>query len=167
MQELEALFYQHFGEVADRVLALKPQASARRIFRLQGGGHTAIGVVNQDAVENRVFLRFTDFFLRAGLPVPRTYCIDSTDTAYLEEDLGDNTLYDVLCAQRRESDPLPAGVEALYAQAVQVLPHFQVQAVRGFDFAACHPRRSYDASGMEADLEYFETAFLQRLGCPY
>jgi aminoglycoside/choline kinase family phosphotransferase len=50
--------------------------------------------------ENVAFLEFSRHFRRCGLPVPEIYAEDLNQGAYLEEDLGDTTLFDFLVANR-------------------------------------------------------------------
>ena len=46
--------------------------------------------------ENVAFLEFSRHFRRHGLPVPEIYAEDLSHGAYLEEDLGDTTLFEFL-----------------------------------------------------------------------
>ncbi len=50
--------------------------------------------------ENVAFLEFSRHFRRHGLPVPEIYAEDLDHGAYLEEDLGDTTLFDFLSQNR-------------------------------------------------------------------
>ena len=65
----------------------------------QSGKHTAIGVYNTDRKENEAFLSFTRHFLSKGLCVPGILEEDLTQNIYLEEDLGDTTLFSYLSAK--------------------------------------------------------------------
>ncbi|MBI4839688.1 MAG: phosphotransferase [candidate division NC10 bacterium] len=58
-QPLRGLFERQFGEPVERVAPLRGDASNRKLFRLSAASHTAIGVVNPDARENRAFLEFS------------------------------------------------------------------------------------------------------------
>ena len=51
--------------------------------------------------ENVAFLEFSRHFRRKGLPVPEIYAEDLSQGAYLEEDLGDTTLFEFLSAASR------------------------------------------------------------------
>jgi len=63
--------------------------------------------------ENAAFLEFSKHFRKHGLPVPEIYGEDLNHGAYLEEDLGDTTLFQLLSKTRSgESVALPV-VEAL------------------------------------------------------
>jgi aminoglycoside/choline kinase family phosphotransferase len=64
-------------------------------------GQTAIGILYAVREENIAFLEFSRHFRRHGLPVPEIYAEDLSQGAYLEEDLGDTTLFEFLSANRR------------------------------------------------------------------
>jgi hypothetical protein len=72
--------------------------SGRAIVRLAGGNLSAIGILYPVREENVAFLEFSRHFRRHGLPVPEIYAEDLSQGAYLEEDLGDTTLFEFLGA---------------------------------------------------------------------
>ena len=102
---LRDLYRRRFGADPERLVSLHGDASSRRLFRISGGAGTAIGVHGPDPLENRAFLSFSRTFRAAGLPVPEIYGDDAAAGVYLEEDLGDSTLFDVLSAGRRGPSP--------------------------------------------------------------
>src|ERR1035441_4838315 len=127
MDVLKKLFEQHYGFPPEEVKPLQGQlgGSGRAIFRLKGQAANAIGVVGPDRAENIAFLEFSKHFHRLGLPVPEIYEQDLDRSAYLEEDLGDTTLFEFLGAHRRGDDIDAEAVEA-YRKVVAMLPRFQV-----------------------------------------
>lgn len=164
-EALRALFQAHFGFAAESCAALPADASARRYWRLGGGGRTAVGAVNADLKENRAFIGFARAFRGAGLPVPEVYAEDAAAGAYLEEDLGDRTLFEALVARR--GPELPAEALDLYGQAVDLLPRFQIQAAGALDYGLCHPRAAFDRQSMLWDLNYFKYYFLRLAKVPF
>ena len=102
MEVLKRLFEQHFHSPPERVQPLQGQlgGSGRVIVRLAGAGKTAIGILYSVREENVAFLEFSRHFRRHGLPVPEIYAEDLNHGAYLEEDLGDTTLFEFLSANR-------------------------------------------------------------------
>jgi aminoglycoside/choline kinase family phosphotransferase len=163
---LNNLYRGRFGVEPDRVASLHGDASNRRLFRLQGKRGTAIGVHGPDPLENRAFLSFSRTFRAAGLPVPEIYDEDAAAGVYLEEDLGGETLFDVLGAGRRGSS-LDAASVAVYRQALRLLPRFQIEAGRNIDYGVCYPRASFDRQSMLWDLNYFKYYFLKLAGIPF
>ncbi len=161
---LAKLYEARFGTPPRSIAALAgdDSASARRIYRLSGDALSSIGVVNDDLAENRAFLSFSKHFREAGLPVPQIYAEDSLKGAYLEEDLGDQTLLGLLQASRRGSKIGESALQ-VYRRAVAILPRFQITAGRGVDIRVCWPRAEFDRQSILWDLNYFKYYFL-RLG---
>ena len=129
MDVLEKLFEEHFHQPVERIQAL--QGGAQRIgpqhpapFR---GKNQAVGILYGAREENVAFLSFSRHFRKHGLPVPEIYAEDLSQGAYLEEDLGDTTLFDLLSSNRYGETIAPEVIEA-YRKVVAVLPRFQVEA---------------------------------------
>src|SRR5260370_33275043 len=127
MDVLNELFEQHFHSHAERVQPLQGQlgGSGRNIIRLANARNTAIGIVYPVREENVAFLEFSRHFRRHGLPVPEIYAEDLAHGSYIEEDLGDTTLYDFLSAHRT-GDVVGTEVIEAYRNVVSILPRFQV-----------------------------------------
>jgi len=86
--------------------------------------------------------------------------------AYLEEDLGDTTLFEFLSANRVGGVIAPQAIEA-YRKVVAVLPRFQVEAGRDLNYRVCYPRASFDRQSIAWDLNYFKYYFLRLAGIPF
>lgn len=161
------LHLEAMGSEPDRVEPLRADGSARRLFRLWSGDRSSIGVVNDDVAENTAFLSFSRHFRKEGLAVPEIFARNSEITAYLEEDLGDETLFDALSAQRPAGGAVPEAIQNAYEAVVRALPRFQVTAGRGIDDSVCYPRSSFDRQSMFWDLNYFKYYFLKLAGIPF
>ncbi len=168
MDVLERLFEQHFRVPAERVQPVQGQlgGSGRIIVRLTGGGQSAIGIRYSVREENAAFLEFSRHFRRHGLPVPEIYAEDLSQGAYLEEDLGDTTLFEFLSANRAGEAITPAAIGA-YRRVVAILPRFQVEAGRDLNYKFCYPRPSFDRQSIAWDLNYFKYYFLRLAGVPF
>ncbi len=168
MDVLKRLFEQHFHTPAERVQPLQGQlgGSGRNIIRLAGSGHSAVGILYSVREENLAFLEFSRHFRRHGLPVPEIYAEDLASGAYIEEDLGDTTLFEFLSANRDGDAIAPEVVEA-YRKVVAELPRFQVQAGRDLNYKVCYPRSSFDRQSIAWDLNYFKYYFLRLAGVPF
>jgi len=168
MDVLKRLFEQHYGLPAEHVRPLQGQlgGSGRAIVRLAGGGKSAIGISYPVREENVAFLEFSRHFRRHGLPVPEIYKEDLSQGAYLEEDLGDTTLFEFLSANRVGGVIAPQAIEA-YRKVVAVLPRFQVEAGRDLNYRVCYPRASFDRQSIAWDLNYFKYYFLRLAGIPF
>jgi aminoglycoside/choline kinase family phosphotransferase len=168
MDVLKQLFEQHFHSPAERVQPLQGQlgGSGRKIVRLAGEKLSAIGILYDVREENVAFLEFSRHFRRHGLPVPEIYAEDLSHGAYLEEDLGDTTLFEFLSKNRAGENIAPQAVEA-YRKVVAVLPRFQVEAGRDLNYKVCYPRASFDRQSIAWDLNYFKYYFLKLAGIAF
>ncbi len=168
MDVLKKLFEQHFHAPPERIVPLQGElgGSGRKIIRLANEKHRAIGILYGVREENVAFLEFSKHFRRHGLPVPEIYAEDLTHGAYLEEDLGDTTLFEFLSRNRSGGDIAPQVVEA-YRKVVAVLPRFQVEAGRDLNYSVCYPISSFDRQSIAWDLNYFKYYFLRLAGIPF
>ena len=165
---LKNLFEQHFHSAVRRVQPLQGPlgASGRKIIRLTGEECSAIGVLYNVREENACFLEFSRHFRRHGLPVPEIYIEDLSHGAYLEEDLGDTTLFEFLSTHRSGPSISSQAVEA-YRKVVALLPRFQIEAGRDLNYGVCYPRPVFDAQSIAWDLNYFKYYFLKLAGIPF
>lgn len=168
MDVLKKLFEQHFRSPAVRVQPLQGQlgGSGRAILRLTGENASAIGVVYGVREENVAFLEFSRHFRTHGLPVPEIYAEDLSHGAYLEEDLGDTTLFEFLAANR-DGGRIASEAVAAYRKVVDVLPRFQIEAGRDLNYKVCYPRGSFDRQSIAWDLNYFKYYFLRLSGIAF
>jgi aminoglycoside/choline kinase family phosphotransferase len=168
MEVLKNLFEQHFHVPVQRMQPLQGElgGSGRKIIRVAGEKQTAIGILYDVREENRAFLEFSKHFRRHGLPVPEIYAERLEEGAYLEEDLGDVSLFEFLSKNRDGADIGPEAIGA-YRKVVAVLPRFQIEAARDFNYKACYPRASFDRQSITWDLNYFKYYFLRLAGVPF
>src|SRR6202795_15759 len=168
MDVLKKLFEQHFHAPPERIQPLQGElgGSGRKIIRLTNEKVSAIGILYGVREENVAFLEFSKHFRRHGLPVPEIYAEDLSHGAYLEEDLGDTTLFEFLSKHRTGENIAPDVVEA-YRKVVAVLPRFQVEAGRDLNYKVCYPRASFDRQSIAWDLNYFKYYFLRLAGIAF
>ncbi len=166
--ELKRLFEQRFDSPAERMEEVQGQlgASERKIIRLANDRFSAVGILHDVRDENVAFLEFSRHFRRHGLPVPEIYAANLDENAYLEEDLGDTTLYQFL-QENREGEKIASRVLEAYGKVVAVLPRFQVEAGRDLNYDVCYPRNSFDRQSIFWDLNYFKYHFLKLAGIPF
>jgi aminoglycoside/choline kinase family phosphotransferase len=165
---LKKLFEQHFHAPPARIQPLQDDlgGSGRKIIRLSNEKVSAIGILYGVREENVAFLEFSKHFRRHGLPVPEIYAVDLSHGAYLQEDLGDTTLFQFLSKNRTGENIAPETVEA-YRKVVAVLPRFQVEAGRDLNYKVCYPCASFDRQSIAWDLNYFKYYFLRLAGIPF
>jgi aminoglycoside/choline kinase family phosphotransferase len=168
MDILKSLFEQHFHSPVEQVQPLQGQlgGSGRKIIRLAGAKTSAIGILYDVREENVAFLEFSRHFRKHGLPVPQIYGEDLDNGAYLEEDLGDTSLFEFL-STHRSGEQVNVPVVDAYRKVIATLPRFQVEAGRDLNYKVCYPRGSFDRQSIAWDLNYFKYYFLRLAGIPF
>ncbi|MFQ5638424.1 MAG: phosphotransferase [bacterium] len=160
-KKLQNLFETHFGEKVTRTAPVNADGSNRKLNPIHRDRHTAIGVENHDLAENTAFVAFSRHFHKSGLPVPEIYSENLAENIYLEEDLGDTTLFDQLAVTRDEHTAFPEKTQRIYEKVVRTLPSFQIQAGNSLDYRVCYPRAMFDEQSIMWDLNYFKYYFLK------
>ncbi|PYT70434.1 MAG: phosphotransferase enzyme family protein [Acidobacteria bacterium] len=165
---LKRLFEQHFHTRPTRIQPLQGElgGSGRKIIRLANDRVSAVGILYGVREENVAFLQFSKHFHRYCLPVPEIYAEDLNHGAYLEEDLGDTSLFEFLSKNRSGEFIAPVVVEA-YRKAVGILPRFQVEAARDLDYSYCYPIASFDRQSIAWDLNYCKYYFFRLAGIAF
>jgi aminoglycoside/choline kinase family phosphotransferase len=168
MDVLKQLFEQYFQSPALKVQPLQGQlgGSGRSIIRLSNRLNSAVGILYGVREENLAFLEFSRHFRQHGLPVPEIYAERLGEGAYLEQDLGDMTLFDFL-SQNRNGDVVAPSVVETYRRVLEILPRFQIEAGRDLNYKVCYPRASFDRQSINWDLNYFKYYFLRLAGIPF
>ncbi len=165
---LKKLFERHFHAPPEHIVPLQGElgGSGRKIIRLASQKDRAIGILYGVREENVAFLEFSKHFRRHGLPVPEIYAEDLSHGAYLEEDLGETSLFEFLSKNRVGANIAPQAVEA-YCKVVTVLPRFQVEAGRDLNYKVSYPCASFDRQSIAWDLNYFKYYFLRLAGISF
>jgi len=160
-QRLTRLFGQKFGEPPAQLVPLSAHASARRRFRVFGAGRSVIGVVSADRAENSTFITFANHLRRTGFSVPEVFAVSADGESYLEEDLGDETLFSF--AKREGED----AATTWYAQALQQLLYLQVDLRPSFPLAQSFVRTTFDRRWLSWIFNYFKYSFLKAAAVPF
>ncbi len=158
--EIIELFENQFNEKVEIFKLLPPSGSYREYCRLQNKNRSVIGALNADVKENTAFLSFTNHFKKIGLPVPEVFAVSSDLTKYLQEDLGDTTLFDFL-SNTREKEGFSENIVAQYKKVLNELPRIQIRGGKELDYSVCYPRAAFDKQSMMWDLNYFKYYFLK------
>ncbi|MFQ5823484.1 MAG: phosphotransferase [bacterium] len=166
-QKLIKLFELHFGEKVSKITPIKADGSDRKLYRLFSENRSVIGVEYAVRAENIAFLEFSRHFHNHGLPVPEIYVEDLDSDIYLEEDLGDLTLFDALVQAQGDREEFPAGIVEIYKKVVRILPEFQINVGKTLNYNICYPRHSFDRQSMMWDLNYFKYYFLKLAKIPF
>jgi aminoglycoside/choline kinase family phosphotransferase len=160
-EDLRNLFLTTFNREVRDVVALERSGSNRKYYRMQDGDFSAIGAYNEDEKENNAFLTLSRHFFDKNICVPRVYNADLSKNIYLISDLGNQTLYQLLCETRKEDNDFPQSLIETYKQVLDRLLDIQFSVGRDFDFSFCYPRAAFDRQSILWDLSYFKYYFLK------
>ena len=170
METLQELFLQWSGQETVHCLAMgSSSASSRRYYRLTTGGTTpvsAIGCIASDIDENEAFFSFTGQLAERGVRVPQLYAVASDRRHYLQQDLGDTSLYDILRANRQQGRGVDKHILHLYRQALSDLADMQ-RVAADIDFSRAYPIADFGKQAIAWDLNYFKYNFLKLASIPF
>ncbi|MBV5314459.1 MAG: phosphotransferase [Prolixibacteraceae bacterium] len=164
--QLISLFESHFKEEVTFFEQLPGSGSYREYARMKSAGHQVIGAFNNDVKENQAFLEFSAHFRNKNIPVPHIYATSSDLKTYLQQDLGNTTLFDFL-TQTRETEGFSVKIVDVYKKVLRELPRIQLVAGKDIDYSVCYPRDAFDKQSMMWDLNYFKYYFLKLAKIPF
>ena len=163
---LKELFEQWSGEAVGEMLALSANGSNRKYWRMVGVNKRCTAAYNADVAENEAFYYYSRALKDRGIRVPEVYAISGDRMHYLQQDLGDTTLYGMLFDKRRLGGGFDGEMLGLYKQVLADLARMQV-AGRDLDFDHAYPRTDFDAQSIQWDLNYFKYYFLKLRYIPF
>ena len=166
MERLSILYRAKFGCAPVDVIPITGSASNRRYFRLSSPQGRCIGVIGRDVAENRAFISLADHFRQKGINVPEVFAVSEDSMHYIQEDLGDDILYE------RYRKAMISGkdveeTERLLCRAVAMLPEIQFKGGEDLDFGVCYPQPGFDLRSVMFDLNYFKYCFLKPSGLEF
>lgn len=164
--ELLAQLYQSYtGEAPTSIEPLPGAGSNRKYFRLKGK-ESLIGVYGTSTEENRAFIYMARHFSQKGLPVPRILAEAPDQSAYLQDDLGDTSLFQLI-KQGRESGNFSDEETNILKQTIRLLPQIQFEGSKEMDFSYCYPLATFNRRSVLWDLNYFKYCFLKATGLEF
>lgn len=164
--ELLAQLYQSYtGEAPTSIEPLPGAGSNRKYFRLKGK-ESLIGVYGTSTEENRAFIYMARHFSQKGLPVPRILAESPDQSAYLQDDLGDISLFQLI-KQGRESGNFSDEETNILKRTIRLLPQIQFEGSKDMDFSYCYPLATFNRRSVLWDLNYFKYCFLKATGLEF
>lgn len=148
------------------MVPLTGSASNRRYFRLSSEAGTCIAAVGTDRQENDAFVTLSHHFRSKGIDVPEVYRVSDDGMSYIQEDLGDDVLFDRLQKARKTGVGMD-DVDRLLCETMAMLPKIQFEGAEGLDFSICYPQPSFDRRMIMFDLNYFKYCFLKSSGLEF
>ncbi|MDD3028409.1 MAG: hypothetical protein PHI41_10245, partial [Erysipelotrichaceae bacterium] len=151
MNRIEELYQKYANEWPQKLEQLPISGSNRHYYRVYGTQSTCIAVEGTSITENKAFIELANHFYKQGLPVPQVYSCSDDYSCYLQEDLGNESLFDVVSKQ-----PVSDEARALLHETMRLLPDIQYRGAAGLDFPVCYPQPEFDRRTVMFDLNYFK-----------
>ena len=162
---LQQLYQTYTGHTPENIEPLAGAGSNRNYYRLKGKPQL-IGVCGTSETENRAFLYIARHFKEKGLPVPCVYAQSDDEMAYLQEDLGNLSLFDAIGHGRTTGNFNTQEINLL-KQTIRLLPRLQFEGAEGMDFSICYPQSEFNRRSILWDLNYFKYCFLKATGIEF
>ena len=174
MERVHSLYKRLTGHEPESIVPLSAAGSNRQYFRVQGRQvhptlnpqlSTLIAVIGTNREENQAFVTWARVFKEAHLPVPEVFAVSEDEMVYLQEDLGDVSLYTFISEGRTNNGNYSKQEINAIRQAIRVLPQFQFLPVVypkvAETFSCCYPQAEMDRTSVMFDLNYFKYCFLK------
>lgn len=146
----------------EEIRQLAQAGSDRQYYRVRATQRSYIVTYNNNIPENSAFLEFSKHFHSKQLAVPEIYHVSSDKSFYIQSDLGDTSLFDIVQSQGYTDSNFK-----LYQNTFAQLAQLQIQGGTGLDYDYCIATRSFDRQAIYSDLLYFKYYFLRALKLNY
>lgn len=162
---LARLYEREFHHAPTHIELMAASGSARRYYRLDGT-RSVVGVAGTSVDENERFIAMSDAFRAEGLPVPEVLAVSDDRLCYLQEDLGDVSLFAAMEDGRRSGE-FTANERRMLADTIAMLPRFQFSRAAAGDFGGKCRLQQFDRRAVMWDLNYFKYCFLKAVGVEF
>ncbi len=162
---LSKLYKQYTGKKPDLIEPLTGSGSNRQYFRLKGTINV-IGVCGNVKGENKSFVYMARHFREKGIPVPEVLRISDDGNTYIQEDLGDDILFNLI-SEGRKTGIFSSEEKELIKKTISVLPEIQFKGAEDMDFSYCYPISEFNRRTIMWDLNYFKYCFLKISGLEF
>jgi aminoglycoside/choline kinase family phosphotransferase len=166
MEELVCLFEKYAGEKISCCESLQAAGSNRQYYRLTSSSYSIIGVKGESKIENQTFIWLAKHFLQKGIPVPQVYAVSDDKMCYIQEDLGNLSLYKYL-DKSISTNSFDKEKREMLRKTISYLPKIQFEGAQGLDFSYCYPQAEFDKRTIFWDLNYFKYSFLKATGIDF
>ncbi len=142
-------------------------ASNRQYFKVTlESGIAYIAVYNDSVKENEAFVSYAKSLKDIKVNVPKVYKVSKNKLWYLQDYLGDVTLFDFLIQEKSNMDFVKKR-KKLYRHIVKDLIKMQIEGYHTVDFNKGFPRPLFDEQSIVWDLNYFKYYFLKLSGLTF
>ena len=144
-------FLQRQGIKNPSVVALTPDASSRKYFRVPWKNSNAVVAVYAEPFDPDLhpYLDVTRLFLESDIPVPEIFAVDGASGIIVQEDLGDKQLFSIY------EDASEDECEAYKEQAINLIAKIQKATERAKDVNSIASRLAFDEAKLSWELDFF------------
>ncbi len=161
-EEIKELFRTYSNSQIINIEKLPQSGSDRIYFRIFTKEGSFIATANQNVRENVTFFNFSNHFRKNNIPVPEIYVANDTQTIYIQQDLGDESLLNKL-----EHYGYTEYTYDLFKKTLKALAWLQIKGDNNLDYNWCITSKKFGKQAIIADLLYFKYYFLDTLKIPY
>lgn len=154
------LTHKYLSENVTDIQLLPASGSSRSYYRVLTENNSYIATYNSNIEENDAFLKFSEHFAKANLPVPQILAVNTEKDCYLQSDLGDVSLFNYVqeCVKKGKHNEETIN---LYKEAINYLVDFQIKGSENLDYSIAYPSSFFDRNSIIDDLNYFKYYFLK------
>ena len=160
IQNLLAELTRSIGETPVEITPIAESGSARKYYRIVTEKCSLIGTYSDNVEENEAFLYFCKHFHELKLNVPEVLAVNAEHTAYLQNDFGDDNLFNHV-----QNALLSGGYGEktvnLFKKALEHLVKFQIIGNQGLNYKKTYPSECFDRQAILDDLNYFKYYFVK------
>ena len=162
MEDIRKLFATYSNEAILHIETIPQSGGDRVYFRIKTATGSFIATSNDNIKENRAFIYFSRHFKEASCPVPEILAVNDSDTLYLQQDVGNASLLNILEAEGHTDH-----VFSLFQKSLSALANLQVCGDKGLNYNYCITSEAFGKQAILSDLLYFKYYFLDTLKIPY
>jgi aminoglycoside/choline kinase family phosphotransferase len=146
-----ARFITQQGITSRDVVPLTPDASTRKYYRIGWKKRSAVAAVYAEPFdpEFHPYLDVTRLFLESDLPVPEIYAVDGAAGIIVQEDLGDQQLFQVYDSESEEK------CDEHKEQAIALIAKIQRATQKAYDMHSIASKLAFDEAKLSWELEFF------------
>ncbi len=160
-KKIESFLFEHLG-IPYQQKKIEGSASDRNNYKVTNKDKSFILTEGKNIEENETFFQFAAFFSEIGDFTPRVLAINSDKTIYLQENVGEINLLEVLKTNGENSQ-----TQQLFKKTLDQLVQMQVKGKEGIDANWCYDFSHFNYITATHDLYYFKNYFLDLLDINY
>lgn len=157
--KLRKLFNEYFFEKAEVIKRVKGGVSERLVYKIKSRNYVCTGVYNSKIKENIAFIEFSKSLKSLGINVPEIYFVSEDKEFYLEEFVGDKSLYDIIKSNNITSKKKID----FYKKALSDLIKIQIYGEKVINYRYCCETRTFNRKQIIFDFNKFYNYYVSKL----